>query len=174
MTHTSDFIPSISASVADWERERPTSFYDPPRRLLRSIRQFQRLQDKHGPIAWLRRHLTIASHHLWSVITATDIPVNCKIEGGLILAHPTGVVIHPDATLGVNCWIASCVTIGNGPSGAPKIGGHVDIGTGAKILGGITIGDHAKIGANAVVITDVPEGSTAVGVPAKMLPADSA
>jgi len=51
------------------------------------------------------------------------------------------------------------------------IGGHVDIGTGAKILGPVTIGDHAKIGANAVVVTDVPAGATAVGIPARIVSA---
>jgi serine O-acetyltransferase len=51
----------------------------------------------------------------------------------------------------------------------PRIGGHVDIGAGAKIIGGVTIGDHARIGANAVVTRDVPAGATAVGNPAKIL-----
>jgi len=49
------------------------------------------------------------------------------------------------------------------------LGGHVDIGTGAKVLGGVTVGDHARIGANAVVLRDVPEGATAVGVPARIV-----
>jgi serine O-acetyltransferase len=51
----------------------------------------------------------------------------------------------------------------------PRIGGHVDIGAGAKILGGVVIGDHAKIGANAVVTRDVPAGATAVGIPARIV-----
>ena len=53
--------------------------------------------------------------------------------------------------------------------GLPTIGGHVDIGAGAKILGGVHIGDHAKIGANAVVINDVPAHTTAVGIPARII-----
>jgi len=48
----------------------------------------------------------------------------------------------------------------------PMIGGHVDIGAGAKILGNVRIGDHASIGANAVVLKDVPAGKTAIGIPA--------
>jgi serine O-acetyltransferase len=51
----------------------------------------------------------------------------------------------------------------------PHLGGHVDVGAGAKILGGIRIGDHAQIGANAVVVEDVPEGATAVGVAARIV-----
>ena len=50
-----------------------------------------------------------------------------------------------------------------------RLGGHVDVGAGAKILGAVTIGDHARIGANAVVLSDVPPGATAVGIPAKII-----
>jgi acetyltransferase-like isoleucine patch superfamily enzyme len=53
-------------------------------------------------------------------------------------------------------------------SEAPKICGHVDIGAGAKILGRVRIGNHARIGANAVVLHDVPDGKTAVGIPARI------
>jgi serine O-acetyltransferase len=93
--------------------------------------------------------------------------LNCRIGGGLLITHPNGIVIHPDATIGVNCLIFQQVTIGAGNGGVPAIGGHVDIGAGAKILGAVEIGAHAKIGANAVVLEDVPTGATAIGVPAK-------
>ena len=86
------------------------------------------------------------------------------------MLHPQGVVIHPEAVIGPNCLIFQQVTLGMGPiPGLPKIGGQVDIGAGAKILGGVRIGNHAKIGANAVVITDVPDHATAVGIPAKII-----
>jgi serine O-acetyltransferase len=113
--------------------------------------------------------MAVLRHHFWSVITGADIPLNCRLGGGLLLPHPNGIVIHPDADIGPNCLLFQQVTIANGSGGAPKIKGHVDIGAGAKILGGITIGEHAKIGANAVVLTDVPSGATAVGVPAKIV-----
>jgi serine O-acetyltransferase len=88
----------------------------------------------------------------------------------LLLPHPNGVVIHPDAVIGPNCLIFQQVTIGTRDGSTPPvIGGHVDIGAGAKILGALSIGDHASIGANAVVIRDVPEGTTAVGIPAKII-----
>jgi len=102
-------------------------------------------------------------HRFWSVITGADIPLNCQIGGGLLIPHPNGIVIHPDAAIGVNCLIFQQVTLGirSGP-GVPIIGGHVDIGAGAKILGPVRIGDHTRIGANAVVTKDVPSHTTAV------------
>jgi serine O-acetyltransferase len=80
------------------------------------------------------------------------------------------VVIHPDSVIGINCMIMQQVTLAVGPNGAPHLGAHVDVGAGAKILGGVRIGTDAQIGANAVVLTDVPDGATAVGVPARIIP----
>lgn len=75
---------------------------------------------------------------------------------GLLIPHPNGIVIHPGARIGCNCLIFQQVTIGATTKGIPTIGGHVDIGAGAKIIGPVTIGDHARIGANAVVYKDIP------------------
>lgn len=91
-----------------------------------------------------------------------------------MLPHPNGIVIHPDARIGPNCLIFQQVTIGTTESGGtPWIGAHVDIGAGAKLLGGIRVGEHARIGANAVVVCDVPSGAVAVGVPARIRPTRS-
>ena len=60
-------------------------------------------------------------------------------------------------------------TLAVGSDGAPRLGGNVLVGSGAKLLGGIRIGDNAQIGANAVVLDDVPAGATAVGVPARLI-----
>lgn len=104
------------------------------------------------------------------MVTGADIPLNCQIEGGLMLPHPNGVVIHSGVRVGPNCMIFQQVTIGTRTaSSLPVIGGHVDIGAGAKILGGVRIGEHASIGANAVVLSDVPAGKTAVGIPAVII-----
>ena len=84
------------------------------------------------------------------------------------MPHPNGIVIHPNANIGVNCLIFQQVTIGSrGEKGLPQIAGHVDIGAGTKILGPVRIGAHATIGANAVVLHDVPTRANAVGIPAK-------
>ncbi|QJX00633.1 serine O-acetyltransferase [Frigoriglobus tundricola] len=160
----------VSATEPDWARERCHGFWDPSRRLLRSIRRFQSWRAKGIPLRWLKGYWVL-QHRFWSAITGADIPLNARVGGGLVLPHPNGIVIHPGAVLGPNCMIFQQVTIGAGGSkpGVPTIGGHVDVGAGAKILGGITIGDHARIGANAVVLIDVPPGATAVGVPARVL-----
>lgn len=157
----------ISASVPDWSREKLRRWWDPSRQLLKSIREHQKWQNRGGPLAAFFKRWKVIEHRFWSVVTGADIPVNCKIEGGLILPHPNGVVIHPEASIGPNCLIFQQVTIVSGV----KIGGQVNICAGAKIIRSVTIGDRAKIGANAVVRSNVPSGATAVGVPARIITA---
>lgn len=167
--------PTISAVVPDWSRETCQRCWDPPRRLLRAIRGYQRWQTPRGPVGllfgWLVRRWYVLTHRFWSVVCAADIPLNCQLGGGLLLVHPNGIVIHPDSIVGPNCLLMQQVTLGTGGKfpGTPTLGGHVDVGAGAKILGGVVIGDHARIGANAVVLQDVAAGATAVGVPARII-----
>jgi serine O-acetyltransferase len=162
----------VSATEPDWSRERKLSAlqWAPSKSLLASIRSWQRHQAKGGPLHWPLAKLALVRHRFWSVITGADIPVNCSIGGGLIMPHPNGIVIHPAAVIGPNCLIFQQVTIGAGSlDGLPRIAGHVDLGAGAKVLGGVCIDAHARIGANAVVLADVPEGGVAVGIPAKVI-----
>jgi serine O-acetyltransferase len=160
---------SVSADVPDWSRETPRRFWDPSRKLLMSIRRYQHWRAKTGPVAILACRWFVLRHRFWSVVTGADIPLNCQIGGGLLIPHPNGVVLHPDAIVGVNCLIFQQVTVGAGSGpGVPEIGGHVDVGAGAKILGAVRVGAHSRIGANAVVLNDVPLGATVVGVPAKI------
>jgi serine O-acetyltransferase len=142
----------------------------PAKRLLASIREYQRWMGKPGRAAELRRAAAVAQYKFWQHIAGADIPLETQIGGGLLLPHPIGVVIHSKAVIGPNCLIFQQVTLGTrDEEGPPVLGGHVDVGAGAKILGNIRIGDHAKIGANAVVLSDVPEGATAVGIPARIV-----
>lgn len=157
----------ISAAVPDWSRERDSGRrWDPSRALLKSIRSYQ---EATGPVKFFVKKIAVLRHRLWSVITGADIPINSSIGGGLRLPHPNGVVIHPDAKIGVNCLIFQQVTIGATGRGVPTIGGHVDIGAGAKLIGPIVVGDHARIGANALVREDVPDYGTYVAASGYLL-----
>jgi serine O-acetyltransferase len=95
-----------------------------------------------------------------------------RIGPGLMMTHGH-VVIDGDTTIGRNCQLNPWVTIGLSDSRAlgfstrgPAIGDYVRVGTGARIIGPVTVGDYARIGANAVVVEDVPPCTTVVGVPA--------
>jgi serine O-acetyltransferase len=153
----------VSASEPDWTRER-RSGWEPGKALLQSIRDYQRANGR-----GLGAKFAVLRHRLWSVVAGADIPLNCKLGGGFMMPHPNGIVIFPGAEIGPNCMLFQQVTIGFAEGGVPKLGGHVDVGAGAKLIGPITIGDHARIGANAVVTIDVPAGATAVGIPARIV-----
>ncbi len=87
------------------------------------------------------------------------------------IIHAGMVGLHPQATFGDGCGVMHNVTIGtNMIGGAPTIGNDVFIGCGAVILGDIMIGDGVRIAANSLVISDVPPGAMAMGVPAKVYP----
>jgi serine O-acetyltransferase len=158
-----------SAEEPDWTREQCSALeWRPARQLLRAVRDYKRARERGGIVGSVQRRAATLRHRFWSAVAGADIPVNsARIAGGLMIPHPNGVVVHPEAVIGPNCILFQQVTIGTGPKpGVPRLGGHVDVGPGAKILGGVTIGDHAVIGANAVVLNDVPAGAVAVGVPA--------
>ncbi len=165
MGNAVEYLQPISSEIPDWTREEPSQFWDPGRKLLRTIRRYQYWQQRPGLIGRTFCKIIVLRHRFWSVVTGADIPLNCQIGGGLLIPHPNGIVIHPDAVIGVNCLLFQQVTIGTrNELGHPEIGGHVDIGAGARILGRLRIGSHAKIGANAVVVKDVPAGAVTVGV----------
>ncbi|MFT0761793.1 serine O-acetyltransferase [Actinomyces sp. F1_1611] len=104
--------------------------------------------------------------------TGVDIHPGAKLGRRLFIDHATGVVIGQTAEVGEDVLIFHGVTLGGVSMSPgkrhPTVGNGVVIGAGAKVLGPITIGDYSRIGANAVVISDVPEDSVAVGVPAKV------
>jgi len=159
--------PEISCEVPDWSREaKRKGSWDPSRALLKSIRAYQ---NASGPLRSVTKKVAVLRHRFWSIVAGADIPLNSSIGGGLLLPHPNGVVIHPDARIGVNCLIFQQVTIGATERGVPTIGGHVDIGAGAKLIGPIVVGDHARIGANALVREDVPAYGVYVAANAKLL-----
>ncbi|WP_026883887.1 serine O-acetyltransferase EpsC [Clostridium akagii] len=106
--------------------------------------------------------------------TGIEIHPGATIGNGLFIDHGMGVVIGETAEVGNNVTIYHGVTLGGrgkekGKKRHPTVGNNVLIGSGAKILGPVKIGDNAKVGANAVVLSDVPSGTTAVGIPARIV-----
>ncbi len=106
-------------------------------------------------------------------ITGIEIHPGAIIGENLFIDHGMGIVIGETAEIGDNVTLFHGVTLGGiggekGEKRHPTVEDDVVIGSGAKILGPITIGKGAKIGANAVVLKDVPDYSTAVGIPAKI------
>lgn len=105
--------------------------------------------------------------------TGIEIHPAVKIGKRFFIDHGTGVVIGETAEIGDDVTIYQGVTLGGTGKDTgkrhPTIGNNVMIGSGAKILGPVKIGDNSKIAAGAVVLTDIPPNSTAVGVPAKVV-----
>lgn len=105
--------------------------------------------------------------------TGIEIHPGAQIGKNLFIDHGMGIVIGETAEIGDNCTIYHQVTLGGTGKDKgkrhPTLGNNVLVSTGAKVLGPITIGDNSKIGANAVVLHSIPENSTAVGIPAKIV-----
>ena len=106
-------------------------------------------------------------------ITGIEIHPGATIGKGLVIDHGMGVVIGETAEIGDNCTLYQGVTLGGTGKDIgkrhPTLGNNVMVGAGAKVLGPFRIGDHTKIAANAVVLAEIPENCTAVGIPAKVV-----
>ena len=107
------------------------------------------------------------------LLTGIEIHPGATIGRGLVIDHGSGVVIGETAEIGDNCTIYQGVTLGGTGKDVgkrhPTLGSNVLVGAGAKILGPVRIGDNVKVAAGAVVLTELPEHSTAVGIPAKVV-----
>ena len=90
---------------------------------------------------------------------------------GLVIMHSFGIIVHGQVKAGKNLSLEAGVVIGENEeqNQIPTLGDNVSIGAGAKIIGPVTIGSDVKIGANAVVTRDIPDGATAVGIPARVI-----
>jgi serine O-acetyltransferase len=106
-------------------------------------------------------------------LTGIEIHPGAVIGRGLFIDHGMGVVIGQTAVIGRDVLLFHGVTLGgvDGRQGRrhARVGDRVVVGTGAKLLGPITVGSDARIGVQAVVLGDVPEGATAVGIPARVV-----
>ena len=103
------------------------------------------------------------------VIFGCVIPPEVILKDGVRFGHALGIVLHHKCVIGENTTIYQHVTIAGSGGGVPTIGRNCVIGTGAFLHGPIKIGNYVKIGANAVVLTDIPDNCTAVGIPAKIV-----
>ena len=116
------------------------------------------------------------SMYIQSIISEkfnVDIHPNANIGKGIMVDHASGVVIGETATIGDYSSLFHGVTLGGVGSEKgqrhPQIGKNVMLSANSTIVGNIKIGDNVKIGAGSVVLNDIPENSTAVGVPAKII-----
>ncbi len=124
---------------------------------------------------WKHRFYWVArfSSHIARWLTGIEIHPGAVIGHRVFIDHGMGVVIGETAVIGDDCTLYHGVTLGgtswNKGKRHPTLEKGVVIGAGAKVLGPITVGIGAKIGSNAVVVKDVPDGATAVGIPARIL-----
>jgi serine O-acetyltransferase len=123
---------------------------------------------------WLARLTSYFSRWL----TGIEIHPGATIGRRFFIDHGMGVVIGETAEIDDDCTLYHGVTLGgtswNKGKRHPTLGKGVVVGAGAKILGPITIGAGARIGSNAVVVKEVPPGATAIGIPARIIEAESA
>ncbi|HHY52387.1 MAG TPA: serine O-acetyltransferase [Clostridiales bacterium] len=131
----------------------------------------------HRPAHWLYKkglHFPARAISQFSrFLTGIEIHPGAKIGRGILIDHGAGVVIGETAEVGDGCTLYQGVTLGGTGKDTgkrhPTLGKNVLVGSGAKILGPFKIGDGAKIASNAVVLQPLPEGATAVGVPARVV-----
>lgn len=132
-----------------------------------SANALYRLQ--HAFYRWKLGPLALVPHVLNKWFNGCVIGIRAEFGPGLVLIHPVGVVINSSVRGGSNVRIESSVVIGDNRGGSPTLGNDVFIGSGAKVIGAVKIGHGSRIGANAVVLQDVPDGATAVGIPARTI-----
>ncbi|MFW6318968.1 MAG: serine O-acetyltransferase [Bacillota bacterium] len=128
-------------------------------------------------VLWLIKLKLIARiiSSLTRFLTGVEIHPGARLGKNVVIDHGTGVVIGETAQIADNVLIYHGVTLGgtgneSGVKRHPTVCVGAMIAAGAKILGDIKVGAFAKVGANAVVLRDVPDYSTAVGIPARIIP----
>lgn len=166
----SERIRLLSVIRSDWERNPGNSRIRIALLLLRVSTWSQRA-DRFTRILLLPVRVLYQLLVVW--VFGIDIAIGTSLGPGLRIMHGYGLVIHRAAHIGKDCTLRQNVTIGIRNTGdvlAPTLRDGVDVGSGAQILGGITLGENSKVGAGAIVLADIPAGGVAVGNPARLLP----
>jgi len=120
-------------------------------------------------LPWFLSRVSIA-------ITGAEIEFNARIGPGMFVSHPVGIVVGRGTVIGSNVTLFQGVTFGvkswhpDAITKFPRVGNRCYFFTGAAVLGDVTIGDNCIVGAHAVVTSDLPDGSLALGIPAKVYP----
>src|SRR5579864_1497183 len=124
---------------------------------------------------WERRLRLLARFlsQLTRFFTGIEIHPGARIGRGLFMDHGMGIVIGETSVIGNDVTLYQCVSMGGTGKEKgkrhPTLGNHVVVGAGAKVLGNIVIGENCRLGAGSVVLRDVPENSTVVGVPGRIV-----
>lgn len=126
---------------------------------------------------WFYRHKMFTIARMISQFakfrTGIEIHPGATIGKGLFIDHGTGIVIGETTVIGDNCLLYQGVTLGGTGKDKgkrhPTLGNNVLVGSGAKVLGPFRVGNNVKIAANAVVLNEIPDDCTAVGVPARVV-----
>ena len=136
----------------------------------KAVRKYRRAHWFHTHhMKLLARYLSQRARHK----TGVEIHPGATIGRGLVIDHGMGVVIGETTEIGDNCLIYQGATLGGTGKEQgkrhPTLGNNVMVGAGARVLGPFKVGDNSRIAAGAVVLTEIPEGGTAVGVPARVV-----
>lgn len=154
----------------------------PPRPFLREqsiwaiwvYRFGRRIDLRHeGPVKWIFMKIYWLLYRVTETLLGIGIQKSVRVGPGLRIWHFGNIFIHPNVVIGSNCTLRQGVTIGNrnNDDRVPVIGNNVEFGAYAQVLGDIRVGNNCKIGAMSVVLCDIPDGATAVGVPAHIVQA---
>ena len=172
--HTASVVSDIRSDVKATRERDPAARSDAEVLLLYS--------GVHALMAYRVAHRLHKKEHYFAAraisqtarfITGIEIHPGATIGKGFVIDHGMGVVIGETAEIGDNCTVYQGVTLGGTGKDVgkrhPTLGNNVLVGAGAKVLGPFKIGDNTKIAANAVVLDEIPENCTAVGMPAKVV-----
>ena len=148
--------------------------FEQPRTLRDCIRGRVSADGKHVVLSGVldNKERFLDAHRILIVACGTSWPA-AQIGKHFFIDHAMGVVIGETAIVGDNCVLYQGVTLGGTGNETgkrhPTLGNNVTVGTGAKVLGNIHIGNNVKIGGNSVVVKDVPDNCTVVGVPGRII-----